>query len=471
MRDISEAPSLEADTIVVGAGLAGITAARELKAAGRAVCLLEARGRIGGRVANHDLGDGKSVELGAEFFGPSNRIIADTARLLGIESYRTYDRGYRLLELDGRIRRWRGFVPSRSPLALADLGQAMLRLERIARSIPDHAPWDAREAVAWDSQTFWSWCRRNMRTAEGRTLVTFMVNAMLGAAPADVSLLHVAYYAKGAGSFRALTTVGGGVQESRFVGGAARIPKALHAAVEEETYTGAAVREIEQRRDAVLVKGAGFEVRGRNAIVAVPVPLAGRIVYDPPLPGMRDQLTQRMPVGSVIKVLAVYDEPFWRAEGLSGMAISPQGPIRAVIDGSSAEAEPGVLTCFVAGPAARALSGVPQPERREVLLGALARFFGPRAWKPSELVEQDWMREPFTRGCYHCLAPPGFYTQFGPALREPVGKIHWAGSETVPLEIGSMGGAVESGRRAAREVLARDAGEDVVEAVPVTREA
>ena len=471
MRDVSEASSLEADTIIVGAGLAGITAARELKAAGQAVCLLEARDRVGGRVANHHLGGGKFVELGAEFFGPRNTIIADTARSLGIESHRTYDDGYRLLELDGRIRRWKGLIPALSPHVLVDVGQVALRLERMARSIPDEAPWNAPNAVAWDSQTFWSWLRRNVRTAQGRMLLTLMVNATLCATPADVSLLHVAYYAKGAGGFRALTKTGGGVQENRFVGGAARIPLALHSTVDDDTYTGAVIREVQQRRDSIVVKGAGFEARGRRAIIAVPVALAGRIVYDPPLPGMRDQLTQRMPAGSVIKVLAVYDEPFWRAEGLNGAAVSPHGPIRAVIDGSPPEGEPGVLSCFVAGPAARALSGVPQPERREAILGALARFFGPKASRPRELVEQDWMREEFTRGCYHCFAPPGLYTQYGRALREPVGRIHWAGAETVPLEMGSMGGAVDSGRRAAREVLAYDAGEAVAEAVPTAREA
>jgi monoamine oxidase len=471
MRHISEASSLEVDTIVVGAGLAGITAARELKTAGQAVCLLEARDRIGGRVADHDLGGGKAVELGAEFFGPRNTIIADTASSLGIESHRTHDDGDRLLELDGRIRRWKGFIPSLSPQVLVDAGQAALRLERMARSIPDEAPWKASKAVEWDSQTFWSWLRRNMRTAQGRMLATLMVNGALSTTPAEVSLLHVAYYAKGVGGFGALTKIGGGGQENRFVGGAARIPLALHSIVDDDTYTGAAVREVEQRRDSVVVRGAGFEVLGRRAIIAVPVPLAGRIVYDPPLPGMRDQLTQRMPAGSAIKVLAVYDEPFWRAEGLNGAAISPHGPIRAVIDGSPAEGDPGVLSCFVTGPPARALSGVPQPERREAILGALVRFFGPRAGRPRELVEHDWMRDEFTRGCYHCFAPPGLYTQYGPALREPVGRIHWAGAETVPLEMGSMGGAVDSGRRAAREVLVYQAGEDIVEAVPTTREA
>jgi len=478
MRDITEAPSLEADTIVIGAGLAGITAARELKAAGQAVCLLEARERVGGRVANHDLGDGKVVELGAEFFGPANTIIADTARSLGIESHRTYDEGYRLLELDGRIRRWKGLIPARSPQVLADVGQAALRLERMARSIPDEAPWNAANAVAWDSQTFWSWTQRNLRTAQGRRLVALMVNVTLCATPADASLLHVAYYAKGAGGFRALTKTGGGVQENRFVGGAGRIPLALGAPVADDTYTGAVVRELEHRRDSVVVKGSGFKAHGRRVIVAVPIPLAGRIAYDPPLPGMRDQVTQRMPAGSAIKVLAVYDEPFWRTEGLNGVATSLHGPIRAVVDGSPPEAEPGVLSCFVTGPAARALSGVARPERREAILGALARFFGPRASRPTELVEQDWMREEFTRGCYHCLAPPGLYTQYGRALREPVGRIHWAGAETVPLEMGSMGGAVDSGRRAAREVLAYDADEEApvgeapaAEAVPATREA
>jgi monoamine oxidase len=459
MQHIADAPQLEADVVVVGAGFAGIEAARQLKAAGRSVVLLEARERVGGRALNHPIGDGKVLDAGAEFFGPKNTIIADAAHSVGVRPYKVYDDGDRLMAHRGRITRWRGFVPKISPVALVDFGQAAARLELMGRSIPNGAPWKAPRAAEWDSQTLWSWARRNIRTEGGRTVLFLMIEAALSASPKDVSLLHVAYYAKGAGGFRALTSVRGGVQDARFEGGAQGIAVRMAEAVEDETYLGAVVRRIEQRADSVVVSGPGFEARGRRVVVAVPITLAGRIDYDPALPGYRDQLTQRMPAGSVIKYLALYDEPFWRGDGLTGGAASLEGPLRAVFDGSPPDGRPGVLSAFAAGPPARELIRQSARERREAVLDALVRFFGPRARTPFDLVETNWVEEEFTRGCYHGFAPPGLYTEYGPALREPIGRIHWAGAESVPLEMGSMGGAIDSGRRVAREISALEAGD------------
>jgi monoamine oxidase len=189
-------------------------------------------------------------------------------------------------------------------------------------------------------------------------------------------------------------------------------------------------------------------------VVAIPPALAGRIVYEPALPGFRDQLTARMPPGAAIKCLVVYDEPFWRADGMTGQASSLDGPVRVTFDGSPQDGTPGVLTAFVVGSAARAVTQLPEAERRAAVLGALAGFFGERARRPIEFIEQNWMDEEFTRGCYHGFAPPGVWSVYGPALRKPVGRIHWAGTETGVREMGSMGGAVDSGARVAREILA-----------------
>jgi monoamine oxidase len=469
VQHITDEPKLEADVVVVGAGFAGIAAARELKDAGRSVALLEARERVGGRAVNHPIGAGKVIDIGAEFWGRRNTIIADAAKSVGVGSYKVYDEGYRLIDFNGRISRWKGQIPTVSPAAVADLGQAALRIERMGRSIPDGAPWAAPKAREWDSQTLWSWCRRNLATKGGRRLMTLMIDAALSASPREVSLLHVIYYSKGAGGFRALTTVTGGVQENRFRGGAQSIAIRMADAVSEETWFGAAVRRIEQRSDSVVVGGDGFEARARRVVVALPVVLAGRIAYDPPLPGYRDQLTQRMPAGSVIKCLAIYDEPFWRADGLSGGAASADGPVRAVFDSCPPDGTPGVLSAFVAGPPARVLTRLPKAERRRAVLEALVRFFGPRAGRPLDFVEQNWIEEEFTRGCYHGFAPPGLYTEYGPALREPIGRIHWAGAESVPLEMGSMGGAIDSGRRVAREIVALDEEELLPEPMAAVR--
>ena len=217
------------------------------------------------------------------------------------------------------------------------------------------------------------------------------------------------------------------------------------------------VREIRAEDDGVTVRSARIEgggLRARRAIVALSPALAGRLDYEPELPSARDQLTQRMPMGSVIKCMAIYDEPFWRADGLSGQALSLPGPAQVVFDNTPPNGTPGVLLGFLEGRDARALGSVPATERREAVVGTFARLFGPRAASPSGYVEKDWSAEPFSRGCYAGVPVPGTWTAYGRALREPVGPIHWAGTETATRWMGYFDGAIQSGRRAAGEVTA-----------------
>lgn len=463
MPDINEHPSIEADVIVVGGGFAGIMAARELKAAGKQVALLEARTRLGGRAFSKPIGDGQRVDLGCEFHGQDDSVSALTARSVGVASHKVYDTGHKLLDMeDGTIRKWKGSIPNAGAVALADFGQAALRLERMRREVPQEAPWEAPHARQWDNETMWSWTRRNIHSRGGRALMRLLIEGGMAASPAEVSLLHVLNYSNGTGGFRATTQVTGGTLENRFVGGAHGLALKLAEPLADDTYFGAVVRRIVHSDDSVRVSGDGFEAVGRRVVVAVPVPLSGRIEYDPILPAYRDQMTQRLTFGAAIKYLALYDEPFWRREGLTGMAISYRSPIRAMLDSCPPGGTPGILACFVTGPAAKQMSRLPEEDRRATVLKEIGRLFGPRAGKPFELIEQNWMAEPFTRGCYHAYAPPGLYTEFGPALKEPIGRIHWAGAETVPLEFGSMSGAIHSGKRVAKEILATDSSAEKV---------
>jgi monoamine oxidase len=468
LRQIADEPRLEADVIVVGAGLAGLTAAQELKQAGWTVRVLEARDRVGGRLKGYSLGDGKAVDLGGEYFGDKSTAIAQTGRSVGVPGFRSYDEGKRLTFVNGRRYAYKGMIPLQlPPTAIADLGQAVLRIERLARTVPPEAPWTAPAAQKLDSQTFWSWCQHNVATPTARAFLTMMTEAAYCASPADLSLLHLLYYASASGGFRYLLEISNGIQRYRFEGGAHSIPQKMAARLTDEVYLGAAVRRIEQKQDSVVVSGPDFEARGRWAVVAVPLTLAGRIDYEPALPGYRDQLTQRMPAGAALKCLAIYDEPFWRAAGLSGQVTSSSGPFRVALDTSPSDGSPGVISAFVTGSAARTMTRLPQTERRAAVLSELARAFGPRAAKPADFIEQNWLDEEFTRGCYHGFAPPGVYTAYGPALRAPVGRIHWAGTETGVHQMGSMGGAVDSGQRVARELLARAAGEREVSTLTI----
>jgi monoamine oxidase len=469
---VSDSEAIEVDVAVVGAGLAGLVAARLLSKNGLRPLILEARERVGGRLLNEEIGDGKVVEVGGQWIGPTQERIAALAAEVGVATFPTHDEGRHLIEMSRRrtsysgaltdvgVRLIRDLSRAISPLALVDFEQARVRLDRIAKQVPLEAPWMAPKAADWDSQTFATWVRRNTRTAAARSLFELATVAVWAAEPADVSLLHVLFYTHSGGGFNTLVGTGGGAQQDRFHGGSQRI--ALLLAEElgpERLRLGAPVRRIEQG-DGVVLRADGprgelgrLAVRAKRAIVAIPPTLAGRISYDPPLPARRDQLTQRMPQGTVIKTMAVYERPFWREEGLSGQATSDVGPARIVFDNSPPDGSPGVLLGFLEGRLARQWGARPEAERREAILAGHARLFGERAGRPERFIERVWAEEEWTRGCYGCLMTTGGWTEYGRALRAPIGALHWAGAETATVWNGYMDGAVQSGECAASEVL------------------
>ena len=443
----------EADVAVVGAGLAGLTSARRLEAAGASVVVLEARDRVGGRTLNEPLGDGQVVEIGGQWIGPTQDRIAALARELGVQTFPTHTAGERLVEFEGELRRYSGRIPRVSATALADFGQAQLKLDRLARKVPLEAPWEAPDAEKLDSQTLWSWMRRNVYTKAGRSMVELVVEAVWAAQPAELSLLHVLFYIHSAGGLDLLLETEGGAQQDRFVGGSQLVSIRMAEELGDAVERSAPVRRIAHSQDGVVVTADSVEVRARRAVVALPPTLCGRIAYDPPLAGYRDQLTQRMPQGSVIKCLAVYDTPFWREQGLSGEATSDVGPAKLVFDNTPPSGSPGVLVAFLEGARAREYGRLRDRDRREAVLRGMARLFGERAMRTERFIERSWADEEWTRGCYGCYMPPGGWTQFGPALRQPIGPLHWASAETATVWNGYMDGAVQSGQRAAAEVL------------------
>ena len=292
----------------MGAGLAGLTAARELARAGRDVVVLEARDRVGGRVLNHSLGGGHVVDVGGQFVGPAQRHILGLAAELGVATQPIFTGGLTVLELGGRRIGYR-VIPRVSPVDLADAGRALFALDRMARRVPARAPWQAAGAVAADSRTLADWARRNVRTRLGRFAIEAFSHGVLACEPGEVSLLHVLFYLRAAGGFRQLTETSGAAQQDRFAGGSQLV--AIRMAEQlgpERVLLGVPVTRIEQDPSRVTVHAVGVAAAGRRAVIAVPPALAGRIGYDPALPGDRDQLTQAAPMGSVIKCLAVYDE-------------------------------------------------------------------------------------------------------------------------------------------------------------------
>jgi monoamine oxidase len=446
----------DADLVVIGAGLAGLSAARAATTAGASVVVVEARDGVGGRVLNEDIGGGNVVEVGAQWIGPTQDRLAALAAKLDVETFPTYGEGENVIEYGGRLRRYRGTIPRINPVVLLDVERAQRRLNRMARRVPLDAPWEAPDAPALDGQTAATWMRRNLATRAGRMLLELGIEAVWAAQPEDMSLLHVLFYIHSAGSLEMLFDTEGGAQQDRFVGGSQRIPILMAQELgRENLLLGAPVRMIRRGEHGVTVEADGATVRARRAVVAVAPTLAGRIAYDPPLPGFRDQLTQRMPLGTVAKCMAIYDEPFWRAENLSGQGTSDAGPVKLTFDNSPPSGAPGVLLGFLEGRQARELGRLHTNERRAAVLDCFARLFGPRAGRPDAYVERLWAEEEWSRGCYGCHMPTGAWTAYGPALREPIGPLHWAGAEYATVWNGYMDGAVRSGEAAASAVLER----------------
>ncbi|HEX2070677.1 MAG TPA: FAD-dependent oxidoreductase [Thermoleophilaceae bacterium] len=409
----------EVDVAIVGAGLAGLVAARDLIAAGASAVVLEARDRVGGRLLNEQLGDGVVVEVGGQWVGPTQDRIAALAREMGVETFATHDVGDNVIEWRGALRRYRGTIPRIGVPVLLDVLRAQRKLNRMASEVPLDRPWLAPKAARWDGQTAQSWLRRNVLTRGGRDLLQLGTEAVWAAQPEDVSLLHMLFYIHSAGSLERLLDTAGGAQQDRFVGGSQRVPIALAERLGDGVVAlGAAVRRIEHGRHGVTLhadrvgdaRGSGEDrlaVRARRAVVAIAPTLAGRIVYDPPLPGHRDQLTQRMPLGTVAKCMAVYDEPFWRADGLSGQGLSDTGPIKLTYDNSPPDGRPGVLLGFLEGRQARELGRMTVADRRAAVIDCFSRLFGQRAARPERYVERLWAEEEYSRGCYGAHMPTG----------------------------------------------------------------
>src|SRR5215469_5856141 len=399
------------NVVVIGAGLAGLAAARRLVARGHEVTVVEARQRVGGRTEGLVLDDGTPLELGGQWLGEGHTRMHELVGELGLSTFRTWnDEGRLLLELQGRrstMKPQKGAVPRISPFAVADLAQGLLRFARLAARTDLERPWLTPGAEVLDGQTWESWIRRNLRTGSGR------------------AYFHLACEAVWA------------------------------AALGERVILGRPVRRIEQGDGRVrLIARDGSEYRGDAAVVTLPPTLAGRLEYDPPLPSWRDQLTQRMPAGSVIKAYAIYPEPFWRQAGLNGQAASDTGPVKVTFDNSPPSGRPGVLMGFLEGKQARTWARRPQAERREAVVGCFTRYFGDAAGRPERYVERDWMAEEFTRGCYGAHFAPGVWTSYGEAWRAAAGRVHWAGAEYAPQWNGYMEGAVRSGEAAADAVTA-----------------
>ncbi|MGZ4449212.1 MAG: flavin monoamine oxidase family protein [Nocardioides sp.] len=453
------------DVVVVGGGISGLVAARQVARGGKSVLLVEARDRVGGRVLNHHLthaGEhGQTIESGGAFIGPTQTHIAALAKELKVPTFLEYNTGSSMYysSTTGQAISYSGTVPP-DPTILPDAANLLQQIDTYAAEIPVDAPWTHPRAAEWDAQTLGEWIRANAVNKDGtENIIECWTQPGFGADPNELSFLYVLWYVacsgdeKNVGTFERNSDTAGGAQERRFVGGSQLVPLRLAKKLGDIVALAAPVHRIEQKNHGVVVHTGRGAVIAKRVIVACPPPLVLDIEWYPQLPTRRLQLLRHVDMGQLMKCDAIYAKPFWREAGLNGFGLNDSGACRAVFDNTPHSGGPGVLLAFVGGGTWRTYGPMPLAKRRQAVLEGFAQLFGDQALHPIDYVEHDWTHERWTKGAPVANYAPGTMLQFGSSIRKPFGRVHWAGTETSTYWTGYMDGACRAGERAAVEVL------------------
>ena len=437
------------DVVVVGAGFAGLAAARDLVRAGHEVLVLEGRDRVGGRTFTGVVA-GLPVDLGAAFVGPTQDAVLALAAEVDCPTTPTYREGANLINWRGRVRSYSGTVPALSLGGLLNFARIGWQFARVARHVPVAEPWSASRADALDAQSLDQWLRSKRASSTTQDLMAIMSRVTWGCEPDQVSMLQAVRYVKAAGGLDRMLDVENGAQQDHFPAGTQQIAVKLAEALGDRVVLSAAVEAIEHGPEGVTVVSTAGNITASAVVVAIPPQHRAGIAFSPGLPPAHDRIATSWPQGGLSKAFAAYKTPFWRADGRSGEALADTGPVFITFDVSPGDADgPGVLLGFVD---ARQFDDLPAPQRRERALAGFAALFGDAALHPLDYLDFSWGNEPFSPGGPTAAVPPGSWTAVGRWLREPVGPIFWAGTETADEWTGFLDGAVRSGQRAAAEV-------------------
>ncbi|XP_033625820.1 amine oxidase [flavin-containing] B-like [Asterias rubens] len=447
------------DVIVIGGGISGLSAAKLLQEQGQNVLVLEARDRVGGRTYTLRDPAFEYLDVGGTYIGPTQNRIIRLAKEYGIQN-QIVNEVERTIEFrNGKSHPFRAALPVfPSFLAMLDTNYALRLFDSYGETIPAAAPWDAPRAVEWDSMTVQSWMDANCWCEFSKNSIDLIVRAAFATESCNLSFLFFLWYIKvGGGVLRFMSTTDGG-QERKFVGGSMQVSERIAQQLgEDSVFLNHVVASVEQTNDGVKVTtrdGGVFEAT--YLISAMPMALLGRIVFQPPLPCLKSQLIQRMPMGSVIKTFVFYKTNFWRNLDFNGIVLGTEGPVSGSFEEIKPDGSHPAIVGFVNGAMARKYCLQTREERKQAICEYYAKAFGSEeALHPINYVEQNWMEEEFSGGCYMSSMAPGVFTQFGRVLREPFGNVYFAGTETADCWAGYMEGGVQAGERAAREVLHR----------------
>ncbi|MBV6701221.1 FAD-dependent oxidoreductase [Kitasatospora aureofaciens] len=439
--------------VVVGAGLAGLTAATGLAARGIGVTVLEARDRVGGRTHGIEVAPGRWIDAGAAYLGDRHTELLALLGELGLKTTPTAMLGASRFALGAA----RGGEPTTRdgrfpPLNAVALGDLFELLDELTTTVRPEAPWLTPGAERLDTLTAAEWAEQHLTHPDARLFFPLFLGEMMAADPAAVSVLHLAFYLRSGGGLRYLNAFEGGAQQDRIAGGAHLVCERLADRLGARVRLGEPVRAVHQDADGVTALTAHGSYRADVAVLALPPVLADAIEHRPGLPLRR--AGERTARGCAVKASLVYPAPVWRDHGLSGWSVNARGPLLSTVDDTPPEGRPGVLTGFVTGAEAHRFAALDPAQQREAAARQAAQLF-PMLPEPIGCHITDWVNEPYSQGCYAALLGPGDWLRHGPALTAPSGRVHWAGTETSTAYFGLMEGAIRSGHRVVAEILAR----------------
>ncbi|XP_034564923.1 probable flavin-containing monoamine oxidase A [Notolabrus celidotus] len=454
------------DVIVVGAGLSGLSAAHLLqkKKAEMRILVLEGKDRVGGRTLSTEIPAANGVDrwdLGGQWVGSTQTHVLELIEELGLETYPQYNTGKKVHHMGGpaaRVRNYSTSIPLLSPLVMLDFVQVMWKMDRLCATVCVQDPSWTPKAAELDSMTLHSYIEQHAWTEELKEELGICCRSIFGIEPAQMSFLFFLMYAAAAGGLLPLLeSTPGSAQELKIKGGTQQLSERLAERLGwKNVQLGSAVKAIWQDAEWAKVMTATNTFLCRAVIVTCPPHLAAKIQYQPALPSQREFLTQNMPVGHMIKFIITYQTAFWREKGFSGEIVagsSTDCPFCVTFDATSASGN-AALVGFIAGELASQWTSREGGERREAVVSSLVKYLGPEAASFIHYEEKDWAKEDYSGGCPVNVMAPGLLTYYHPSLRKPCGRIHWAGTETATQWCGYMSGAIQSGQRAALEVLA-----------------